>query len=70
MNDISLILKHEEALILFEWLALLEERSDSRLCDEAEQKVIWNIEGQLEKQLPDVVMEDYKQRVSAAKRRI
>ena len=70
MNDVSLVLKHEEALVFFEWLGLLEERADSGLCDEAEQKVIWKIEGELEKQLPDVVMEDYKQRVSAAKSRI
>lgn len=70
MNDVSLVLKHEEALVFFEWLGLLGERADSGLCDEAEQKVIWKIEGELEKQLPDVVMEDYKQRVSAAKSRI
>ena len=70
MNDVSLVLKHEEALVFFEWLALLEDRADSGLCDEAEQKVIWKIEGELEKQLPDVVMVDYKQRVLAAKSRI
>ncbi|TWT29622.1 hypothetical protein [Blastopirellula retiformator] len=70
MNEISLILKHEEALVLFEWLASLEEKSDSSMCDDAEQKVIWKIEAQLEKLLPDVVMEDYKDRVSAAKLKI
>ena len=70
MDDISLVLKHDEALVFFEWLSLLEEKNKSEMFDEAEQKVIWKIEGQLESQLPDVVMDDYNARVVAAKSRL
>jgi hypothetical protein len=68
MDDISLLLKHEEALVLFEWLTLLDDNGDSDLCDEAQQKVLWKVEGLLEKLLPDVVMEDYKERTEEGKR--
>ncbi len=70
MNNFALILSHDEALVFFEWLSSLEERVDSTIYDEAEQNVVWKIEGQLEKGLPDVVMEDYRERVTAAKLRV
>ena len=70
MSDISLTLKHDEALILFEWLASLEEKALHNVCDEAEQKVLWQIEAQLESQLPDILMSDYAARVAAAKGRV
>lgn len=67
MNGMNILLTHEEALVLYEWLASREENANSLQCDEAEQGVIWKIEGQLERMLPDVLMKDYKERVAAAK---
>lgn len=70
MDEVTLALNRDEALVFFEWLSSLQERADFSVYDESEQKVIWKIEGQLEKMLPDIVLKDYKERVSAAKLRI
>lgn len=70
MNDITLTVTHDDALVLFERLASLEERHLSPLLDDTEQTVVWRLEGQLESLLPDIVMTDYKERVAAAKRRL
>lgn len=70
MSTISIVLKHDEALVLFEWLTSLEEIHAAGMCDAAEQKVLWQVEGQLESMLPDVLLNDYKDRVAAAKRRL
>jgi hypothetical protein len=70
MSDITLSLKHDEALVLFEWLASLEEKELLNMYDEAEQKVLWQIEAQLESILPDILMSDYAARVAAAKGRL
>lgn len=45
-------LTHEEALVLFEWLSK-HSRQDDLFQDKSEQYVLWNIECQLEKELPD-----------------
>ena len=70
MNDVVLQMKHDEALVLFNWLATLEEKLHSVICDQAEQTVLWKIEGQLESSLPDVLLGDYKERIAAAKSRL
>lgn len=70
MNEYRLNITHDEALVIFEWLASLDERGLNHHCDEAEQAVLWRIEGKLETLIPDIVSDDYKERVNAAKRRI
>jgi hypothetical protein len=52
--------------VLFEWLASLDETAKVPL-DEAEQRVIWHLEGQLESLLPEVVAADYHEKVRIAK---
>jgi hypothetical protein len=73
MNDtkdsIQVTLARHEALVLFEWLASLDEKSGVPL-DEAEQKVVWHLEGQLETLLTEVVAADYKDRVLIAKKAV
>lgn len=70
MQSFTISLSHDDALVLFEWMASLEEKGAAGLTDEAEQVVIWRVEAQLEASLPDIVMNDYEARVSAAKRRV
>lgn len=66
---IQIALPRQEALVLFEWLASLAEKPNASL-DEAEQRVVWHLEGQLESLLTEVVLADYKERVLIAKNSI
>jgi hypothetical protein len=49
-NDITIKFSKDEALVLFEFLSRFnaEDRKDS-FQDQAEEKILWVIEGQLEK---------------------
>lgn len=65
---VLLELSHDEALVLFEWLA----RNDGTLpiSDAAEQDVLWRLEAQLEKTLVEPLTPDYTDSVRAARARI
>jgi hypothetical protein len=67
-KPILIELSHDEALVLFEWLA----RVDGCLpvIDPSEQDVLWQIEGQLEKNLVEPLAADYKDAVDAARSRL
>ena len=65
-DSIQVTLTRHEALILFEWLASLDARLAVPL-DNAEQTVVWRLEGQLESLLTEVIAPDYQERVLAAK---
>jgi len=67
-NPILVELSHDEALVLFEWLA----RNDGKLpiSDPAEQDVLWRVEGQLEKTLVEPLAANYADAVHAARVRI
>jgi len=67
---IQINLQRHEALIFFEWLAALEEKRDSIVIGDAEHKIIWQIEGQLESILVEVVSPDYDKALAEAKRQI
>ncbi len=68
--EVNVILTSDQALVLFEWLT--REDGNSRLSTEhqAEQKVLWEIEAQLEKALADPLLPDYAVRVAAARERL
>ena len=69
-DGLTVRLTHAEALVLYDWLADLDERLESARRDEAQQTVLWRVEGQLESRLVEVVMPDYREKVAAAKRTI
>ena len=61
MEKISIELTKDETLVLFEFLARFNETEHPDIFeDQAEQKVLWIIEGQLEKQLVEPFRPDYK----------
>jgi hypothetical protein len=68
-DSIQVTLSQDEALVLFEWLASLEQKPNEP-PDEAEQRVIWRLEGQLESLLTVVVAADYRERVLLAKKAV
>ena len=62
-------LTRPEALVLFELLARWSEQGsiDSHLEHQAEQRVLWEIEGTLERMLVEPFMPDYGDRLAQAR---
>ena len=60
MNErISLGLSNEEALVFFEWLKRNNVAESYKFEDQAEKRVLWDIEAQLEKILAAPLKDDY-----------
>jgi len=69
-DSVEILLSQSEALVLFEWLAKRGDQDDELSADQAEQQVLWKMEGQLESTLDVIFAPDYLERVSAAKKAI
>lgn len=69
MNDggIEIKLTKDEALVLFDWLSRFNQNHDSKFEDQAEQRVLWDIEAALESLLAEPLMQDYKIRLLQAR---
>ena len=66
----TLELNADQALVLFDWLARLDER-DSLPCEhEAERQVLWVVQGQLEKALTEPFQSNYKELTEQARSRV
>ena len=66
-EPVTLTLSREEALVLFEWLHRFNDEEGHRFEDQAEERVLWNLEASLESRLVDLlkhVLPDPKQPVS------
>ncbi len=55
-----------EALVLFEWLAAANE-SDALVVDEAQRRVLWDLESQLETKLVEPFLPSYRALVDEAR---
>jgi hypothetical protein len=67
---VRLELTADEALVLFEFLARFDDDGTLALQDQAEEKALWRLQGQLEKQLVEIILPDYKALVAAARDRL
>lgn len=67
MANISLTA--DEALVLLHWLHMHDEAEDLP-HDDAEQRVLWNLEAALESVVADAFLPDYAQRLADAKARV
>ena len=65
--SINLQLTEDQALIFFDWLVRVNQRGEVNVEDQAEERVLWDLESMLEKQLPVVLESDYDARLSAAR---
>jgi hypothetical protein len=63
-------LSRDEALVLFEWVFRLNKREDVVFDDQAEQRVLWDIEASLESLLDEPLRKDYADLLSAARARV
>lgn len=64
-EPVILTLTQAEALVLFDWLHVNEGRHV--LADQAEQRVLWDLEAALESRLEAVLAPDYSDRLHAAR---
>lgn len=70
-NEITIKLTKDEALVLFEFLSRFNENDNKEIFqDQAEEKALWIIEGQLEKILVEPFMSNYQDIIQEARNRI
>ena len=70
-NEITITMNKDEALVLFEFLSRFNENDNKEIFqDQAEEKVLWRIEGQLEKILVEPFMPNYQDIIKEARNRI
>ena len=70
-NQINIGLTKDEAIVLFEYLGRFNEKEDESLFeDQAEQRVLWDIECILEKELSEPFQENYADVVELARKNV
>lgn len=70
-QKVNIELTKEEAIVLFEFLGRFNEDDDSsRFEDQAEQRVLWNIESSLEKKLSEPLRAYFQDIVSKSRERL
>ena len=70
-QKINLTITNDEALVLFEFLARFNNSEHADIFeDQAEQKALWILEGQLEKQLIEPFRPDYNDIIKEARNKI
>ena len=67
-NDYIIKLNNYEVLVFFDWLVKLVENNE--INDEAEQKILYDLECLLESTLEEPFMENYKNLIHIAKKSI
>jgi hypothetical protein len=67
---VSIDLSQDEVLVLFDWLHRLNENPRVEFEDQAEQRVLWDLEAALEAANPVLFASDYSTRLQAARSRV
>ena len=66
-RSVNVQLTEEQALVFFDWLVRFNERDGEHFADQAEERVLWDLESSLEEQLAATLETDYQARLSAAR---
>ncbi|WP_332022075.1 hypothetical protein [Kaistella sp.] len=70
-DEITIKLDKDEAIVLFEFLSRINDKELKEIFeDQAEQKALWILEGQLEKQLVEPFKPEYKDIVKEARNKL
>lgn len=69
-NKILLELSSDESLVLFEFLARFNEEDSNLFEDDAERRVLWDIECCLERIIPEIFNDNYESLVSKARENV
>jgi prepilin signal peptidase PulO-like enzyme (type II secretory pathway) len=67
---VTIQLTGDEALVLFDWIGKFNENGDGAFRDQAEQKVLWIIEGRLEKVMVAPFAGNYVELLARARDRV
>ncbi|MFN3202341.1 MAG: hypothetical protein ACE366_28340 [Bradymonadia bacterium] len=70
MSKVTIELTGDEALVLFEWITRFTKRENEGFEDQAEERVLWQIEAVLEKALVEPFKPDYDRLLAAARARV
>jgi len=69
-TSIAIELTRDQALVFFDWLARFNKRNHHDFEDQAEQRILWDIEADLEKRVTGLFADDYVERLAAARARV
>ena len=68
MEDaVTLSLSKNQAIVLFEWLTNLDDKDDPNYSHPSEERVVWELQSQLEKILTEPFDAEYPALLSAAR---
>jgi hypothetical protein len=67
---VTLSLSNDEALVLFEWITRFNSDAKSAFEDQAEQRVLWDLEAQLESVLTEPLSATYRESLALARARV
>ncbi len=69
-DKITIQLTHAQALVLFDWISRDGVTEGLSYEDQAEEQVLWTLEGQLEKQIGELFSDNYKELLAAARDKV
>jgi hypothetical protein len=69
-DDVVLKLTRDEAIVLFAWLSRFNNQPTPGFEDQAEQRVLWDLECMLESALDEPFLPDFVEIVLAARSRV
>jgi len=69
-DEVRLELSQPQALVLLDLVARLNQVDGLPIEDQAEQRVLWDLEATLEAQVKSVLAEDYRERLSRARQQV
>ena len=69
-EKVTIELNGDEALILFDWIKRFNEKESNDFEDQAEERVLWNLEALLERSLVAPLTSEYKTLLMKARDRM
>jgi len=69
-NEVILQLSPDEALVLFEWVTRFNKTRSPAFDDQAEERVLWDLESRLESALAEPFRKDYAAALAGARARV
>ena len=69
-ENVRIELSGDQAIVLFEWLSRFNKQKRQNFEDQAEQRVLWDIEGQLERHLVAPFKHEYAALLEKARARV
>lgn len=67
---VKLELTSDEALVLYDWLTRFNQRDDADFADQAEERVLYDLEAMLEKVLVAPLQSDYAELLAQARSKV